>query len=272
MSTYCLIADQIVQIADGRLGRLLFDFLLPDGTAVDESRVLCRVGMADVTHVHGVRSVQVPHPVVHTFINDLDPFGLLFTDGDYEHLSVYNRREEKLVDTMLVGIYSRFISKETVFAHAALVEVPGYGGILFVGDSGVGKTTQAKLWAQHRGATIINGDKVFLALREDAPGQVVAYGSPFTGSSPYCVNARVSLRAIVSLVRRETDGIRHLSELEAMSAYVPRIYMPGWDDRLTEAVMDTMNVMLPLVPVYEMSCHPDVSAVEMVERVVMGRH
>ena len=56
-----------------------------------------------------------------------------------------------------------------------------------------------------------------------------------------------------------------------MTAYIPRIYMPGWDDRLTEMAMDTLNDMLPLVPVYEMSCHPDASAVEMVERAVLGR-
>ena len=271
MSRYCLIADQIVQVADDRLGRLLFDFMIPDGAAVDESRVLCRVGMADVTYVHGVRSIQTAHPVVHTFVNDLDPFGLLMADESYENLSAYNRREEKLVDTLLVGVYSRLIFEKTVFAHAALVDVPGYGGILFVGDSGVGKTTQAKLWAQHGGATILNGDKVLLGLREDAPGQVVAYGGPWKGSSPYCVNTRVSLRAIVSLIRRETDGIRLLSEAEAMTTYIPRIYMPGWDDRLTEMAMDTLNDMLPLVPVYEMSCHPDASAVEMVESAVLGR-
>lgn len=271
MSVYCLIADQIVQIADGRLGRLLFDFMISDDVSVDPEKVRCRVYPGETTHVHGVRSLRTPHPVVHTFINDLDPFGILMTDGDYKNMTVHNRREEKLVDTMLVGIYSCLISHETVFAHAALIDLPCCGGILFIGDSGVGKTTQARLWAEHRGASIINGDKVFLALRPNAPGQVLSYGSPWTGSSPYRVNRRVPLRAIVSLVRRDTPCIRRLSESEAMEAYVPRIYMPGWDDRLTETVMDTLHAMLPLVPVFEMSCLPDVSAVEMLERAISDK-
>jgi hypothetical protein len=62
-----------------------------------------------------------------------------------------------------------------------------------------------------------------------------------------------------------------LDEVESMAAYVPRVFMPGWDELLTAAVMDTINEMLPMVPVYEMSCRPDVTAVEMLERAVMGR-
>lgn len=270
MSACCMIADQIIQIADGGLRRLLFDFLLPDNVWVDPQRILCRVNVGNATHVHGIRSLHASHPVAHTFTNDLDPFGLLLTDENYENMTVFNRREEKLVDTMLVGVYSCLIPHRTVFVHAALIGLAGYGGILFVGDSGVGKTTQAQLWAQYRGATIMNGDKVFLALRSDVPEKILAYGSPWTGSSSYRVNTRVPLRAIVSLVRRESRAIRLLSDSEAMRAFVPRIYMPGWDDRLIETVMDTLDAMLPLVPVYEMSCLPDASAVEMLERVLLN--
>ena len=37
--------------------------------------------------------------------------------------------------------------------HAALVEKDGYG-VVFLGPSGMGKSTQAKLWVEHQGADI----------------------------------------------------------------------------------------------------------------------
>lgn len=268
MTSYCLIADQIVKIAGGQLDRLLFDFSVPE-EAVDPARVACTVYVAEDTHMHGVHALGFSHDVSRVFLYDLDPFGCLAADRDYKNLTVFNYREKKLVETLLAGIYSALIPTKTLFAHGALIDIPGFGGVMFIGDSGVGKTTQAVLWEQHRGAEIINGDKVYLGLREDVPGQVVAYGSPWKGSSPYCVNKRVPLRAIVSLYRSETSAVRRLNELECMQVYLPRIFMPGWDDALTGKVMETFDEMMPLVPVYKMSCAPNETAVMMLERELM---
>ena len=267
MLSYCLIADQIVKIADGRIDRLLFDFCISE-EAVDPARIACAVHVADDTHMHGVRALEFSHAVDRLFLYDLDPFGCLAADRDYRHMTVFNYRENRLVETLLAWIYSALIPTKTLFAHAALIEVPGMGGILFIGDSGVGKTTQAVLWEQHRGAEIINGDKVFLGLRDDAPGQILAYGCPWRGSSPYCVNKRVPLRAVVSLFRNETPSLRRLNEVESLQAFLPRIFMPGWDVALTDKVMETFDGMLPLVPVYQMSCRPDESAVELLENAL----
>jgi hypothetical protein len=266
MDAYCLIADQIVRIADGCCDRLLFDFLVNFEKDPPASAVACTVYAPESTHIHGVHAVQPAHPVSKIFTFDLDPFGYLAADEDYSHITVFNRKAERLTETMLTGVYSALISRRTLFAHGALIDVPDLGGIMFIGNAGVGKTTQAVLWNRYRGAEIINGDKVFLGLRDDAPGQVLAYGSPWRGSSPYCVNKRVPLRAIVSLVRRPTPYVRRLHELEIMGVYMPRIFLPGWDDQLTETVMETMDAMLPLVPVFEMSCTPDESAVILLER------
>ena len=269
MNPYYLIADHLVQVADGRLGRLLFDFQA-DPAGIHPSDTVCTVNLALPVGIHGVLSLTPEHEVSHVLTMERDATATLMADRDYRNVTVYTRMEYKLMEDLLPGLYSRLIYYRTAFAHAALVDVPGFGGLMFVGDSGVGKTTQAVLWNKHRGAEILNGDKVLLGLRDTAPGQVLAYGNPWKGSSPYCVNRSVPLRAIVSLVRREETYIRRLSDIEAAAAYIPRVFMPSWDDRLTEALMETLDVMLPLVPVYEMSCLPDESAVEAVEKTVLA--
>jgi hypothetical protein len=76
------------------------------------------------------------------------------------------------------------------------------------------------------------------------------------------------LKAIVTLKRSPRKYVRPLDELEATFAYTPRVFMPTWDVALTEKVMETLGEMMPMVPVYEMSCNPDESAVIMLEQVL----
>ncbi len=215
--------------------------------------------------------VDALHPVSHILTLAQKAGAVLLANDDFSEVTVRSDKEDLLEELVLIGVYSRLAQFQTVLVHASLVEIPEVGGLIFVGSSGVGKTTQAMLWATLRGAMIINGDKVFLGLREDMPGEVWAYGSPWKGNSPYRENRRVPLRGIVALVRREDKYIRRLSELEVLSAYVPRVFMPGWDPRLTERVMDTLDAMLPMVPVFEMSCNIDEVAVCMVEEALSGK-
>ena len=43
--------------------------------------------------------------------------------------------------------------------HSSLIRSHGEG-LMFIGPSGIGKTTQAELWHAYRNADIINGDMV----------------------------------------------------------------------------------------------------------------
>lgn len=229
---------------------------------------ICTVHLAEENCQHGVERLTAAHPVAHVLGLTRCPSAVLQADDRFENITVRAADDDGLSEAMLTGVYSRLAYHKTVFAHAALVDVPGIGGILFIGRSRVGKTTQAQLWMLARQGEIINGDKVFLGLRPDCPGQVLAYGSPWRGNSPYCINRRVPLRAVISLVRREEKFIRLLSPVEALGVYMPAVFMPNWDIRLTEMVLETMDEMFPLVPFFEMSCAPDFSAVEMAERAL----
>jgi hypothetical protein len=211
------------------------------------------------------------HPVSHVLGLTHDTGAVVMADDLFETITVRAHGAEGKREAMLLGIYSRLAYFRTLFMHGALIDVPDYGGIMFIGHSGVGKTTQAVLWNMLRGADIINGDKVFLGLRQEFPGEIMAYGSPWMGSSLYCLNRRVPLRAIVHLTRSNEKGIRFLSELESLSLFMKATFLPSWDVRLTEQVMDSMNDMLPLVPIYDMSCEPNETAVSMVEKALLIR-
>ena len=267
MRNHYLIADHIVRVGDDTLSDLLTGFecdseciSTPDPCGQES---ICSITRTATPPSHGVEIVDHDFPVSHVLTLTRESSAVLVADDTFERISVRGRRKEGLSDLMLLAIYSRLTYFQTIFVHGALVDVPGYGGIMFTGRSNVGKTTQAILWEQYEGAEIINGDKVFLSVKPEYPSEIFAYGSPWRGSSPYCVNKRIRLRAIIDLVREEEKYIRPLRELEALVAYMPSVFMPNWDARLTEKVMETVDLMLPRVPIYQMSCDKDRSAVDM---------
>ena len=259
------IAKQVIQMADGSFCRLLsgFEASEQDGTPV------CRIEIVGGQTQFGIVSLTPDWTPAHVFKAVSDGKAVLMTDSDYARAALYapGCGDTTVKELLLTAVYSRLVQYGALLAHASMVDVAGRGGLLFVGRSGIGKTTQAMLWERYRQAVILNGDKVFLTLGE---GGVLAYGNPWNGSSPYKVNGYTRLRGIIALDQAPTNTIRPLSDMEVMSLYVPHIFMPLWDARLTEAAMETLGQMLPLVPVYAMSCRPDEEAVALAERTVFG--
>jgi hypothetical protein len=137
--------------------------------------------------------------------------------------------------------------------------------IVFTAASGVGKTTQAELWAKYKDAVILNGDKVFLKQEEDG---IHAWGSPWKGSSPYAENASAPLRAIVVLEQAAENSIRKLEGLEVLERVVPHVFFPNWDERCEQAVLTFLDKVLEETEVYLLKCRPDEEAVELLASAI----
>jgi hypothetical protein len=264
------IAGQNIRIAGGSFCRLLSGFEAPAERKDDPD--VCRVTLTEGYTQFDISSVTPDHPVAHVFGIHSCLGHFMVSDEDYSNSTglVIHPRDEGVLELILAALYSHMAERaRTVFVHASLIEMPGRGGVMFVGRSGIGKTTQARLWEKFRGAEIINGDKVFLTLDDDGNG-VTAHGSPWCGSSPYKLNRTTSLRGIVVLDQAPENSIRQLSEPEIMTQYVSHIFLPMWDAHLTDCVMEAIGGMMPLVPVFRLSCRPDEEAVDLTYRSVFG--
>lgn len=148
--------------------------------------------------------------------------------------------------------------------HSAYIQV-GEQAILFTAPSGTGKSTQADLWHQHRGAGIINGDRSAVRVTEDG---VFACGIPFSGSSVYCENVTLPLAAIVYLKQAPQTTIRKLRGAEGFRRIWEGISVNTWDRADMDKVSETVMQVLPNVPVFELACTPDESAIIALEGVL----
>ena len=157
-------------------------------------------------------------------------------------------------------IYYAFLHKNVITFHGVLLEVDGRG-ILICADSGVGKTTHARLWRDHKNALILNGDRA-ACYREQ--GRWFGFGTPWCGTSGEYLNRFVPLRAVV-ILKRGTENC--VSPINAMSLLYHTVY-PNWDKVTTETMLSLLDSFLETVPVLRLECTSDVSAIEVLNKAL----
>jgi len=111
--------------------------------------------------------------------------------------------------------------------HASLVEKNGYG-VLFVGPSGMGKSTQANLWEKYQGARIINGDSPMIY---EKAGEWFAAGIPWDGKDQIYTQRNLPIKAIIVLEQAKENGIERMSVTRAMAVLLQQVMLPVWDDK-----------------------------------------
>ncbi len=153
---------------------------------------------------------------------------------------------------------------DTLILHAAVIRHRDEA-ILFVAPSGTGKSTQAALWEKHRGATVVNGDKGAISVRN---GVIHAHGLPFCGTSGICELYELPVRAIVSLAQSPENHAVRLHGAAALQAVVQNSF--GCKPLCFPKIIDLASAILENVPVYRLSCTPDEAAVTVLETALFG--
>jgi len=155
------------------------------------------------------------------------------------------------------------LSQQTVSVHASALIVHRKS-ILFLGESGTGKSTHARLWlSRFPGTELLNDDSPF--IRIEADGSVRVYGSPWSGKTQCYKNLNTPIAAFVRLSQAPHNHIRRLEGIEAIGALLPSFpFSLSHEKKLSSAIYSIVSQVLQQTPVYHLECLPDAGAVEMV--------
>lgn len=164
-----------------------------------------------------------------------------------------------------IGWEAMLMHERRMILHASSIDTP-YGGILFSGPSGVGKSTQSDLWCEHMKSVLINGDRPIIG--KDADGWK-AYGSPYAGSSGCHVDASCEICAVVLLQQGSNNTIRRLDRREAFGKLYRETTINSWDAEFVSTIFDLLNEFTLEIPVYELICTPDIQAVEILKNELL---
>lgn len=150
----------------------------------------------------------------------------------------------------------RFVHEGVLSLHAACVEVGGCA-VCFTGDSGIGKSTRAKVWAEALGAEFISGDRPAIRLEQDG---CTACGVPWDGKEQIFRNVERPLSAILEVRRAPFTRLRRLLPDQAHGVLIRQCFIPMWDTDAAALAMQNVRRLSRSVPVYRLFCGPDAAA------------
>lgn len=173
-----------------------------------------------------------------------------------------------LNNALMVMYALRCARMGTALFHAAVVGYQGTG-YLFLGKSGTGKSTHARLWLQHiPGTELVNDDNPVVRVMEDGSARV--YGSPWSGKTPCYRNMDLPAGGFVQLEQAPVNEIRRLRGIAAYAALVPSISGKRWDRAIADGLHATENALAARVPVWHLRCLPDAAAARLCAETVSG--
>lgn len=162
-----------------------------------------------------------------------------------------------------------------LFLHSS-VTVVGGEAILFLGESGTGKSTQSYLWQKYiPGSWLLNDDSpiIFVKPSENADKNetnVLVYGTPWSGKTSCYHSIGVPIGVIVRLSQGTTNQVTPLNTVKAFAALQPSVPpMLNYDEKLTDYIFQIFSNLIAKVDCKHMVCTPTQKAVLCLQEVLL---
>ena len=158
-------------------------------------------------------------------------------------------------------------SYDAFLIHAASVRVDG-DAYLFLGPSGAGKTTQARLWKEYFGdrMKVINDDKPIIRVKDD---EILVCGSPWCGKERWENNISASLKGIASLSQSDESHSKRLSTGDAWNVMMNQVYRSS-DGKTMQLILKLTDKVIKRIPLYAVDCTKGGESVDVAYRALSG--
>lgn len=191
-------------------------------------------------------------------------------DCSYARLYLKQKKYCKFaLDNSLMVMYAfRTAGMNTLEMHSSVV-VNGGRAVMFLGHSGAGKSTHSRMWLENiDGTELMNDDNPIVRLSEN--GEVIAYGSPWSGKTSCYRNMCAPVSAFVNILQHPSNNIEKCSILETYAS----IYSSTSGFKLMEDQADglhsTISGVMSSVPCYNLRCLPDRDAARLCKQTVFN--
>jgi hypothetical protein len=135
-----------------------------------------------------------------------------------------------------------------IIAHACGI-IDNGKVLVFVGASGSGKSSMAKLFMDEPNCTILNDDRIIIReIDED----FFAFGTPWHGDVPVCNRGKVILDRLFFLRHAEVNYAKRISSVDATTRLIVRSFPAIWDRDGMDANLDFMAKLTKNIPCYEL--------------------
>jgi hypothetical protein len=173
------------------------------------------------------------------------------------HVAHLNPLDYPLDEVLIANLLGRGRGVEL---HSCGV-IDGQGrGHLFVGVSGAGKTTTARLW-EGTAAGIVSDDRVIVRERD---GVMWMFGTPWHGEAELSMPEGVPLAGVYLLVQSDANALRPLDAAEAVARLFRCAFPLFYDGESLDFTLSFLARLAASVPVRELQFTLDRSVVDLV--------
>jgi len=154
-----------------------------------------------------------------------------------------------------------------VEVHACGVVDPQGKGHLFLGQSGAGKTTLARLWENEPGVLVLSDDRI--ALRR-TDGKLWMYGTPWHGEANFSSPARAPLADVCFLVKGAENRLLQKGVTESIGCFIAASFILFYSREAVDFTMGFLEDVVKAVPCYELGFLPDTRVVKWLQNKYAG--
>ncbi|MDY0014950.1 MAG: hypothetical protein RBS13_01940 [Bacteroidales bacterium] len=193
------------------------------------------------------------------FLNGKEPL-LMMKDNQIScfHINYSMQKHINIIDfkfALWVAYGIATAPLHTVAMHASTI-VYRQQAILFLGESGTGKSTQSRLWIENIPKTrLLNDDSPIVRIINNIP---IVFGSIWSGKKACYLDENYKIAAIVRVRQAKANAIKRLHTLDSFAALYPSCPpMFAYDSILSDYIHTIITTIIEQTPVFMLDCLPD---------------
>lgn len=158
-----------------------------------------------------------------------------------------------------LAMMHRLALGEGVELHALGLADQDGSGYLFLGHSGAGKSTTARLWMSEPGVQLLSDDRIILRKQENT---FWMYGTPWHGDAGVASPGRAPLSAVFLLEQAPANQLASIPPAKAAAELFARAFLPHYLKAGIRFTLDFLDQLTRSVPCSIFRFTPTCSAVE----------
>jgi hypothetical protein len=166
-------------------------------------------------------------------------------------------------------IMHRLTQERAIELHGVGIVGPDGATNLFIGHSGAGKSTTARLWTSLHEVKILSDDRII--VREDkvskdkvreGTNEIFMYGTPWHGEAHFALPDRAPLQRIFVLEHGHGNVLMRLTRSQTVAELFARAFVPFHRHEYVDSALSFLERVADSVPCYRYAFEPDERAVE----------
>jgi hypothetical protein len=184
---------------------------------------------------------------------------ILLHEPYFDHNQPVNVLEYPMDELLLINFLA--LGKGVEIHSCGIIDQLGQGR-LFVGQSGAGKTTIARLLEQTEGITVLSDDRIILRQMGQA---VWMYGTPWHGEAGLASPARAPLSQVYFLEKGSKNELAPQKRAEALGRLFACSFLPFYSHEGLAFTLGFLEEVVKTVPCHVLKWFPDRKVIELLD-------